>query len=108
MIGAFTEINQGKVKSPAINAKIEANSIGRYCSIAGGTNIGFVGHSTTFLSSSTLFKFDKNAQQYFCDFLNFRQPKWEKEMADKNIKSWKKPLPTIHNDVWIEGGGAPF
>lgn len=103
-IGAFTQVNMRRIKAEANNTVIEAQSIGRYCSIAHGVNIGMSGHSTTFLSSSTLFKFNSNAS-VFTPFLKERDYDWEADMAKKNFESWKKPLPIIGNDVWI-GFGA--
>ncbi len=103
-IGAFTQINMRAVKAPTTNSCIECQSIGRYCSIAHAVNVGMGGHSTTFLSSSTLFKFNKNAEA-FTPFLENRNFDWENSMREKNISSWKKPLPKIGNDVWI-GFGA--
>lgn len=103
-IGAFTQINMREVKAPTTNSCIECQSIGRYCSIAHGVNLGMGGHSTTFLSSSTLFKFNKNAES-FTSFLSNRDYEWEEKMRKKNLLSWKKPLPIVGNDVWI-GFGA--
>lgn len=104
-IGAFTQINMRMVKSVANNSVIEAQKIGRYCSIAHGVNIGMGGHSSGFLSSSTLFKFNQNAEKYFTSFLDKRDLSWEAVMREKNWNSWRKPLPVIGNDVWI-GYGA--
>ena len=103
-IGAFTQINMWDTDTDSAECYIDCKSIGRYCSIARGVNIGFPGHSTSFLSSSTLFKFNKNSQE-FIPFLSKRNLQWEEEMKKKNIDSWKKPLPRIGNDVWI-GFGA--
>ena len=103
-IGAFTQINMRSVKAQANNTVLECQRIGRYCSVAHGVNVGMSGHSTTFLSSSTLFKFNNNAD-FFADFLEIRNSDWEAEMRQKNLQSWKKPLPIIGNDVWI-GFGA--
>lgn len=99
-IGAFTLINTAKVK--AYNPpRIECESIGRYCSIAHGVSIGAQAHSLSFLSTSTLFKFNRNTEAFFGEFLGDRNSTWEKEMEEKNLSSWKKPLPIIGNDVWI-------
>ena len=103
-IGAFTQINMWDADTSADECYIDCQSIGRYCSIARGVNIGFAGHSTSFLSSGTLFKFNKNAEE-FTPFLRTRDFNWEREMKEKNISSWKKPLPIVGNDVWI-GYGA--
>ena len=103
-IGAFTQINMWAAPTNTTETFIDCQSIGRYCSIARGVNIGFAGHSTTFLSSSTLFKFNKNAEE-FLPFLSERDINWEQEKKVQNLKSWKKPLPIIGNDVWI-GFGA--
>ena len=100
-IGAFSQINMGLVRATAIHSKIECESIGRYCSIADNVYVGAGGHSTSFLSSSTLFKFNKNSKEYFLPFVSDRDEKWEKDMAVKNLSTWKKPLPVIGNDVWI-------
>lgn len=102
-IGAFTGINYGLVKHPAINTKIECKSIGRYCSISENVHIGANGHSTSFLSSGTLFKLNANAREYFMPFIDEgkRDLSWEKEMASKNFSTWKKPLSVVGNDVWI-------
>lgn len=102
-IGAFTQINMWDAKTDTAECFIDCSSIGRYCSIARGVNIGFAGHSTTFLSSSTLFKFNQNAEE-FTPFLEKRNSAWEIEMKEKNLQSWKKPLPVIGNDVWIGFG----
>lgn len=103
-IGAFTLINKMAVSSAAANCCIEAQKIGRFCSIAHSVSVGLAGHSTTFLSTSTLFKFNRNAE-LFTPFLSERNTAWEKKMAELNLNSWKKPLPIIGNDVWI-GYGA--
>ncbi len=105
-IGAFTQINMGKVLSPSTNCRIEAKSVGRYCSIAHNVNVGMGGHSTSFLSTSTLFKFNGNAREAFFPFLESekRDEEWEKGMAEKNFSSWKKPMPVIGNDVWLGFG----
>jgi acetyltransferase-like isoleucine patch superfamily enzyme len=103
-IGAFTQINMRMVKAAANNSVIEAQKIGRYCSIAHGVNIGMGGHSSRFLSSSTLFKFNQNAEKYFTPFLDKRDLVWEEAMRKKNWDSWRKPLPIIGNDVWIGYG----
>ena len=104
-IGAFTQMNQGLVKSASTNCRMECESIGRFCSIAHNVNAGFGAHSLTFISPSTLFKFNKNAEEYFFDFLDEekRDRDWEQDMKEKNLASWKKPLPVIGNDVWIGG-----
>lgn len=103
-IGAFTQINMWDTASNTAECFIDCQSIGRYCSIARGVNVGLAGHSTSFLSSSTLFKFNKNADE-FTPYIKHRNLEWEKEMKEKNLLSWKKPLPVIGNDVWI-GMGA--
>lgn len=100
-IGCFTQINMRKVQSLSTNCSIECESIGRFCSIAHNVCIGMEGHSTSFLSSSTLFKFNANSDFAFSDFLPNIDKSWKKEMAEKNLASWKKPLPIIGNDVWI-------
>ena len=102
-IGAFTQINMWAAETDTVESVIDASSIGRYCSIARGATIGLAGHSTTFLSSSTLFKFNRNAEE-FTPFLDSRDLTWEQEMKKKNLESWKKPLPVIGNDVWIGFG----
>lgn len=102
-IGAFTQINMWDAETDTAECFIDCASIGRYCSIARGVNVGFAGHSTSFLSSSTLFKFNKNAEE-FTPFLDRRDLIWEREMKKKNLASWKKPLPIIGNDVWIGFG----
>lgn len=103
-IGAFTQINMRKVKAESNNTVVECESIGRYCSIAHGVSIGMTAHSTSFLSSSTVFKFNNNSE-FFLNEWNERDLTWEKAMREKNVESWKKPLPKIGNDVWI-GYGA--
>lgn len=105
-IGAFTQMNQGLVKAASTNCRMECESIGRFCSIAHNVNVGFGAHSLTFLSPSTLFKFNKNAEEYFYAFLDDekRDREWEQDMKKKNLASWKKPLPVIGNDVWIGFG----
>ena len=100
-IGAFTQINMGLVRATTIHCKIECESIGRYCSIADNVYIGAGGHSTSFLSSGTLFKFNKNSKEYFLPFVTERDEAWEQDMAKRNLATWKKPLPVIGNDVWI-------
>lgn len=104
-IGAFTQINIGKIKSESNITCIDAQRIGRFCSIAHGVTIGLSGHSTSFLSSSTLFKFNNNAD-LFTPFLKERNKNWEMHMKEKNLASWKKPLPIIGNDVWIGYGST--
>lgn len=103
-IGAFTIINVGDVKAPAINCRIEAQCIGRFCSISENVYIGAAGHSTSFLSTSTFFKFNGNSKKYFLPYVKSRNDEWEQRMAIANLKSWKKPLPIIGNDVWIGRG----
>ncbi len=102
-IGAFTQINMWAAETNTEECFIDCQSIGRYCSIARGVKIGFAGHSTTFLSSNTLFKFNKNASE-FTPFLKKRDAKWESEKKVQNLNSWKKALPIIGNDVWIGYG----
>lgn len=103
-IGAFTQINMWAADTNTSECFIDCESIGRYCSIARGVNIGFGAHSTSFLSSGTLFKFNRNSEE-FTPFVSERNEKWEAEMRDRNLASWKKRLPIIGNDVWI-GFGA--
>lgn len=104
-LGGFTIINSGEVYSESSNCRLECESIGRFCAIAHGVNVGFGGHSLTFLSPSTVYKFNKNEREWFAPFIRMHDEKWEKDMAEKNLASWKKPLPVIGNDVWI-GFGA--
>lgn len=99
-IGAFSLINTSPVKSYT-PPRIECERIGRYCSIADGVRIGSGAHSYSFLSTGTLFKFNRNSEEYFGTYLRNRDFKWEQEMAEKNLVSWKKPLTIIGNDVWI-------
>ena len=89
-IGAFTLINTSSVKTYN-PTRLECESIGRYCSIARGVNVGAPAHSLSFLSSSTVFKFNAYTDSLFGDFLGIRDLSWEKEMAKKNLSSWKKP-----------------
>lgn len=103
-IGAFTLINIRQVKNVTTSCAVECQSIGRFGTIAHSVNIGFGGHSTTFLSPSTLFKFNKNAE-FFASYMTKRDEMWEASMKSKNLDSFKKPLPIIGNDVWI-GFGA--
>lgn len=102
-IGAFTQINMWDAPTDTEECYIDCQSIGRYCSIARGVNIGFAAHSTSFISSSTLFKFNKNASE-FTPFLSERNLEWENEKKKQNLESWKKALPIIGNDVWIGYG----
>lgn len=104
-LGAFTIINSGDVYSASSNCRLECECIGRFCAIAHGVNAGFGGHSLSFLSPSTVFKFNKNEREWFAPFIEKHDEAWEKDMAKKNLDSWKKPLPVIGNDVWI-GFGA--
>lgn len=102
-IGAFTHINWWGGDYGLGSCVIDCERIGRYCSISRNVNIGFAGHSTTFLSSSTLFKFNANAEE-FLPFMEERNYAWEQEMNAKNKESCLKSLPIIGNDVWIGYG----
>ena len=103
-IGAFAQINPWPPETNITECHIDCESMGRYVSIARGANIGFGGHSVSFLSTSTLFKYSR-ASADFAPFISRRDPEWEQKMGKKNLLSWKKPLPVIGNDVWI-GSGA--
>ena len=104
-IGAFTQINMRTDWDPSVWAYVEAESIGRYCSISHGVTIGLPGHAVSFLSTSTLFKYNGQSRKYFMPFIDNRDEGWESEKRRKNLEAWKKPLPVIGNDVWI-GYGA--
>lgn len=103
-MGAFSFINMRAVKSYTTNCCVECESIGRFCTIAHSVNIGMAGHSASFLSPNTIFKFNQNAQ-FFAEYIENRDYAWENEMKIKNLESSRKPLPVIGNDVWI-GFGA--
>ncbi len=102
-IGAYTQVNMRKVKALSNNTVLECQRIGRYCSIAHGVNVGMASHSTSFLSSSTLFKFNSNSDVFLRTW-NSRDFEWENDMRKKNIDSYSRPLPIIGNDVWIGYG----
>lgn len=104
-IGAFTQINMRTDWDRSVFSYVECDSIGRYCSIAHGVMIGLPGHAIDFLSTSTLFKYNKQSERYFLPYIKKRKKEWEVDIKQKNIDNWKKPLPRIGNDVWI-GYGA--
>ena len=103
-IGAFTQINMRAEYDKTVYSCIECTSIGRYCSISHGVNIGLPGHAADFLSTSTLFKYNNRSEEFFLPYISKRNKTWETEMKKKNIEKWKKPLPIIENDVWIGYG----
>ena len=103
-IGAFTQINMRTDWDLSVFSYIECESIGRYCSISNGVTIGLPGHATTFLGTSTLFKYNGQCRKYFLPYISNRDPEWEADIREKNTRAWKKDLPVIGNDVWIGHG----
>lgn len=88
-IGAFTYLGAGGVFHNA--------TIGRYCSVSTGLQVGMTRHPTDSLSTSPI--------AYVGDFLNFEShfadadPDWARAMPlhDYDLR----PETTIGNDVWI-------
>ncbi len=105
-IGAFTFINMRTDWDKSVSSYVECESIGRYCSIGYNVTIGLPGHAISFISTSTLFKYNKQSEKYFLPFVGARDASWEREMRLRNMEAWKRPLPVIGNDVWIGYGST--
>ena len=58
-IGSFASINPRRVKDSTTSCVVEAQSIGRFCTIASKTTIGLPEHSVSFVSPHVYFKYDK-------------------------------------------------
>ncbi|MDO7842730.1 CatB-related O-acetyltransferase [Sphingomonas immobilis] len=88
-IGAFSYVCPGSIVAGA--------TVGRYCSIAEGVQIGMTGHPTDWLTTSPL--------SYAPDFLNFERhfatwlPEWRRGLALHDFEM--RPHTNIGNDVWI-------
>lgn len=102
-IGCFTIINKNISHEFEDTCVLDCRKIGRFCSIAPKVRIGLAGHSVSFLSSSTLFKYNNNAE-IFLPFVSERDYDLEKRLKNLNVQSWKKELPIIGNDVWVGYG----
>jgi acetyltransferase-like isoleucine patch superfamily enzyme len=80
---------------------VAAATIGRYCSIAAGVQIGMTRHPADWLTSSPI--------AYLPDFMNMERhfrdadPEWQRGLAVHPFDL--RPHTTIGNDVWI-GTGA--
>ncbi len=103
-IGAFTIINPRTDLDTSVYSYIECDSIGRYCSIPNGVSIGLPGHALEFLSTASVFKFNKQSEKYYLPYISNRDMAWEADIREKNLRSWKKSLPVIGNDVWVGHG----
>lgn len=103
-IGAFTQINMRTDWDKSVYSYVECASIGRYCSISNNVVIGLPGHSINFLGTTTLFKYNRQCEKFFLPYISDRDPDWESDIREKNMRTWKKNLPIIGNDVWIGHG----
>jgi acetyltransferase-like isoleucine patch superfamily enzyme len=102
-IGAFTFINGRPHHRFAYRGtNIYAQSIGRFCMIAGGGQIGMGSHPVNALTSSEVFN-NGNAwtENYYNDK---RATKWLDELHTKSFDAVEHRPPIIGDDVWIGFG----
>ena len=84
-IGAFTYFQTGSLEA--------CESIGRYCSIAGGLRVGDIEHPTDWISTSP---FQYNAARF-----DWSEAADDYEALISKKDSFRKPKVVIGNDVWI-------
>ncbi|MDR1216224.1 MAG: CatB-related O-acetyltransferase [Treponema sp.] len=99
-VGAFTFINgrpHNRFRYRETN--VDAQSIGRFCMIAQGTQIGVGGHPVNVLTSSAVFS---NGNAWTNNFYNdSRAAEWLDELHPKYINALNRRIPILGNDVWI-------
>jgi acetyltransferase-like isoleucine patch superfamily enzyme len=99
-VGAFTFINgrpHNRFRYRETN--VDAQSIGRFCMIAQGTQIGVGGHPVNVLTSSAVFS---NGNAWTNNFYNdSRAAEWLNELHPKYINALNRKIPILGNDVWI-------
>ena len=103
-IGAYTFINIRSLRADTDRCCIDAQSIGRFCSIAHNVHIGFGSHPISYLTTSSCFMYGSTSSRMFEPYMRPHDERWENVMSEK-FACAKKPLPIIGNDVWI-GFGA--
>lgn len=72
---------------------------------AHNVNVGFASHPISFLSGSTVFRYDKKSE--FANDYMFTSPPGENELEEfrkKYFENSSKSLPIIGNDVWMGFG----
>ena len=100
-IGAFTFINGRPHNRYAYrDSNIDAESIGRFCMISQGVQIGVGGHPVNALTSSAVFsKGNAWTENFYSNYHNATT--WLDEIHPKYISALEQRLPIIGNDVWI-------